>query len=84
MAAAIYTVIAASIYLFISLMILSFFICIHLYFCAFYQHFTILVREIDNTLIEDSEDPSIKHHKKEPHAKRKLRDTIQFDIFAKK
>lgn len=74
-----YSMIGVSTYFVIDAMIVSFFIGISLYFHAFYKHFAVLVREIDNP---PAESDSL-GHKKEIHAKRILREAIQLHIFEK-
>lgn len=62
-------------------MILSLFIGITLYFHAFYEHFAASVKEIDDL---DSNNPSAVKLIKKLHAKRMLREIIQFQIIAKR
>lgn len=72
------------IYLFTKLTILSFFIGTFLYFQAFYKHFGILVKEIESDKIKGSDNPPAEmQHGKEIHAKRILREIIQFHIMTK-
>lgn len=87
MATIFFLAIAAGIFNAMSTLILSFFIGTYMYYDAFHKYFAILVNEINNPpksiKSEDSVDPPAIQHTNKIHAKRMLREIIQFHVIVK-
>lgn len=77
---------AATTYIFIISTMLSFFIGIFLYLRAFYKHFTVLVKEINDSPIKNKDlidSPDVIRLGKDIYEKQMLRKLIQLHIMAK-